>query len=556
MKNIVKILAVLTLIFALSATIFAIPSAVVTTDSAEESIFSEDLLADISADGTQQSPYEIRTVADFNKYANLIKSNNSVYGTKYYKLCGNIDFKNLSLVPFGTEEAPFNGTLDGNGYALLNTPVADAMYSGVIGYMTQGAVKNLRVSYADTSSHGKFSKLKYFGGIVGYSKVAASKTIEITGCETEGNIKLHTAAAAYMGGIVSYFKCESGSGYINNCVTDMSFDIKADGSGYIGGFGGYVIGSSNKSYFIKNCASFGNVNFETEWLEATVGGFVGYANKDEGGWSGWAGEEAVLAATDSNFQNCVTAASSVCGKARTNGYAGGFIGYKDGTGALTVTDCYKNNSASVNAVSKNVEKNTLATATSKDNLLSEDFYKEIDFDFNDSWYLSPSGLSLRNVAKSHGAGDTSEKKDIRLSSDPGLRFKATIESSKREYCFEYGFIIARKDELLGQELTFDFSGRKIWGVGFDSTTDKFIDKDDTTVTISGVVTGIPEEHYGTELVARTYVKFFSNGETVIVYSDPQTSSINLSAQAVRDSESYEFLTESQKELLETMLPKV
>lgn len=555
MKNTIKILVVLTLFFTLSAIAFALPSAVVTADSAEESLFAEDLTADISADGSQQSPYEISSPLEFNNYANLIKSQNSVYGNKYYKLCCNIDFKNSSLVPFGTADAPFKGTFDGNGYALLNAPVADAMYSGVIGYMTQGVVKNLRVSYADTSFLGKFSNLKYFGGIVGYSKISSSKTIQITGCETEGDLKLNTAAAAYMGGIVGYFKCENGSGYINNCVTDISFDIKSDKSGYVAGFGAYLIGSSNKSYFVKNCASFGNVSFETEWSEATVGGFVGYANKDEGGWSGWASEESELASSDSNFENCVTAANTVYGKSKSKGYAGGFIGYKDGTGSLTVTECYKNSSASVSAVSQNVTNNYLATATAGENLLSKEFYEELSFDFNNGWYISSDSLGVRTVAKSYGAGETSDKKDVRLNSDPGLRFRATIEAEKRDYCFEYGFIIARKDELAGEELTFDFSGRKIHGVGFDSTTDKFVDKDDETVTISGVIIGIPEEHYGTELVARTYVKFTNAGETVIVYSDPQTSSINLSAQAIRNSESYEYLTESQKALLETMLPK-
>ena len=112
----------------------------------------------------------------------------------------------------------------------------------------------------------------------------------------------------------------------------------------------------------------------------------------------------------------------------------------------------------------------------------------------------------------------------------------------------------KKDELAGEELTFDFNGRKVSGVAFDSTTDKFIDKDDLKVTIAGVVSNIPETNYGTELVARTYVKFKCDGKEEIVYGNAETSSINLSAQAIRNSESYEYLTENQKSLLETMLP--
>lgn len=555
MKNIIKFLTVSILLLSLSAIAFALPSAVVTEDTAEETVIKEVLDANFSADGTEQSPYEIKTAAEFNEFASLIKSNNTVYGSKYYKLANNIDFAGSSLVPFGTEGYPFTGTFDGNGFAFLNTPVADTMYSGVIGYMTQGTVKNLRVSYADTQSLSKFSNLKYFGGIVGYGEVVSSKRIDIIGCETEGNIDVYTAMAAYMGGIVGYLKCESGNAYINDCVANMPLTIKADGSGYVAGFGGYLYSGSNKNCYVTNCVSFGDVSFETVLDdEATVGGFVAYANKDEAGWSGWAGEDAELAASYSNFQNCVSI-GNVNGKAPKRAKGGDFIGYVGGNGTLSIAGCYNNDDCSVTLAATTVINADVenVTATDKENLLGKEFYENLSFDFDNGWYISSTGLGLRGVAKSHGAGETLGDKDVRLNSNPGLRFRATIEVLKRDYCFEYGFIIAKKEELGTQELTFDYTGRKVSGVAFDSTTDKFIDKDDTTLTISGVVTNIPEEHYDEELVARTYVKFVSDGETVIVYSEPQTSSINLSAQTVRDSESYDYLTDEQKAILETML---
>ncbi|MBE6681864.1 MAG: hypothetical protein E7600_06245 [Ruminococcaceae bacterium] len=556
MKNIIKFFAVSILLFSLSVVALALPSAVVTTDTAEEIVANEGFNANLSADGTEQSPYVISSAIDFNNFAGLIKSNNAVYGTKYYKLTNNIDFKGYSLIPFGTMNSPFKGTLDGNGFALLNTPIADTEYSGVIGYITQGAVKNLRVSYADTQNLSKFSKLKYFGGIVGYGKVASSKTVDIIGCETEGNISVNTSQAAYFGGIVGYLKCESGNGYINDCVSNMPLNITADGNGYVGGFGGYLYSGSNKDCYVTNCVSFGDVFFETTLNEATVGGFAAYTNKDEPGWSGWAGEDAELAASYSNFQNCVSI-GSVSGKAKNEADGGGFIGYADGDGTLSVVGCYNNNDCSVSLQATSVNNTEIGEVktTEKENLLKKEFYQNLSFDFDNSWYFSSSGLGLRGVAKSHGAGETHSEKDVRLNSNPGLRFRATIEVLKRDYCFEYGFIIAKKDELGTQELTFDYTGRKVSGVAFDSTTDKFVDKDDTTLVISGVVTNIPEEHYDEVLVARTYVKFISGGETVIVYSDPQTSSINLSAQTVRDSESYEYLTDEQKEILESMLPE-
>ena len=76
----------------------------------------------------------------------------------------------------------------------------------------------------------------------------------------------------------------------------------------------------------------------------------------------------------------------------------------------------------------------------------------------------------------------------------------------------------------------------------------------TTIIFTGVVYNIPEANYDVELVARAYMKFVCDGETVIVYGETTSSSINLSAQALKNSESYEYLTDNQKQILESMLP--
>lgn len=562
MKSIAKLLTltfIISTIMAITAT--AVPMAYSEVDVVHENIsVSENTAEEVTllGEGTEESPYEISSTLEFNQFSSLIKSNNSEYGSKYYKLTGNIDFEYAAMVPFGTSSYPFSGTFDGNGYSLYNVSVNNFECSGVIGYMNAGTVKNLSVSYKDMTTRENYSTLKYFGGIVGNAVPKSLSTITIKGCATNGNIILNDSNTVYMGGILGRCKTEIGYVSIADCVSSMSFDVQAVSDSYVGGFAAYVAASSSKDYCFKNCVSFGNVKLITNTIASNAAGFAAYVNKDEAGWSGWASdEEAELLASAYHFENCV-AYGNVYAEAPTNVYVGGFIGKTDGSGTITKSGIYKNASQTVKGAVGKVSVNTLATSKALATLNTESFYSDtLGFDFENIWYMSfaQKHPCLRTVAKAFGGSDVGDKKDLRLNTvDPGLRFRADIEAFKRDYCFEYGFIVARKDELGGEELTFDFSGRMVNGVAFDSETDLFLEKDDETIVFTGVVYNIPKANYDVELVARSYVKFVSDGETVIVYGDTASSSINMSALAIKNSESYEYLTDEQKQILETMLP--
>jgi len=561
MKNITKLLVLAMVLTAMSFTSFALPGVVSVGETAEDIVIEsscEEVQLTLMGDGTEESPYEISSIDEFNSYSELIKSNNSEYGSKYYKLTGNIDFSDKTLVPFGTSACPFTGTFDGNGYSIYSVSINNIECSGVIGYMTAGTVKNLSVSYKDMASRGSYSTLKYFGGIVGTVEPASSKNVVIEGCSTDGDIVLSDSDTVYMGGIVGQVRTESGNLYVENCVSHMSFDAQALRDSYVGGIVAYAKAGSSKDYTFKNCVSFGDVKLISNTISSTVSGFAAYVNKDEAGWSGWASdEEAELAATTYHFESCA-ALGNVYGESPKTVYVGGFIGKIDGAGTVNTNKIYRNASQTVGGSVGKVTVNTLATATALETFKSQAFYSNtLGFDFTNIWYMSDVEdiPCLRTVARSFGGSDVSNIKGIRLSeTNPGLRFKASIETFKRDYCFEYGFIVARKDELGSEELTFDYTGRKVCGVAYDSDTDLFLDKTDDTITFTGVVYNIPVENYSIELVARAYIKFVCDGETVILYGDTTSSSINASAKAIRDSESYELLTAEQKQILETMLP--
>lgn len=123
---------------------------------------------------------------------------------------------------------------------------------------------------------------------------------------------------------------------------------------------------------------------------------------------------------------------------------------------------------------------------------------------------------------------------IRTKEPSGLRFKAEIlnaakANTENAVIEEYGFILSRNDllEKAGAELTFDFE-KVVTGVAYNKNngTDIIFDSSDDMVTVfAGVLTNIPEKHYKTKLVCKTYTKISVGGETFVVYGEPVKASM-------------------------------
>ena len=575
MKRFTKTLVFFIVSLTLITATFAAPAVVTVSDSVEDfSVPEIDIPEEMNllADGSESMPYTISSAEDFNKYAALVNTQNDSYGDKYYKLTGNIDFSGVEMVPFGYSDRKdfsdgycesFKGTLDGDGYALLNVEIPDVFCSGPVGYMTTGTVKNLRVDYKDMDSQKTYTKVKFFGGIVGYADIVSSNKITITDCETSGDIRIYssgnkssvnTTGSIYVGGILGRVKYKIGN--ISNCVTDMSFDIEGKGNSYVGGFAAYLFLSSSSVGGFENCISYGDVSLAVTANEATAGGFCGYICKDESSWTDLAADESVLFAENINLLNCAFF-GNVYGSSNSKTKVGSFAGDDNSHEALVITGLYYNTNQTVDGASGKTVTTApkYGTAMEQASLKSQEFYKNtLGFDLENEWFMSISKVHLRKVAKSYGAAVIGENKDIRLTGKTGIRFNSLIDTFKRDYAFEYGFLVAVADELGDNELTFDYEGNKINGVAYDADTDIFSDHDDDYYVFSGVVHSIPGEKYSTELVARTYVKYICDEKTVIVYGNTETTSVNLSASAIRNNEIYESLTEEQKVILETMLP--
>ncbi len=146
----------------------------------------------------------------------------------------------------------------------------------------------------------------------------------------------------------------------------------------------------------------------------------------------------------------------------------------------------------------------------------------------------------------------------------GIRFRSVIDPETKAFMDEYGFIVARKDVLGDEELTFEFkeegTGTPLYvtGVAYNKDEGKDIQysvepNGDTVFT--AVCVGIPEAHFSTELVARTYAKYSNkNGLAFTVYGSTVTRSIAQVARDIQKAGGDDY--NNNKDYIDSILEKV
>lgn len=166
--------------------------------------------------GTVSSPYLISTAEEL-AYLSLMV--NSGYNTENtcFALNGNIvlGYGNVTYIftPIGTEENPFKGSFNGNGFKIIGLNVFNAEYAGLFGVIRGGRISSLIIENAQID--GVIS-----GGLVG--KVIGSDPCVIDNCSVGGNIK----GVDFSGGIAGY--CE-GNATLNDVYFEGKITSKASG---------------------------------------------------------------------------------------------------------------------------------------------------------------------------------------------------------------------------------------------------------------------------------------------------------------------------------------
>lgn len=194
-------------------------------------------------EGSVEDPYIINNVADYKEFIQKCATD-PAFLAKNYKQTADIDLKSSwAFEPVGTEDAPFSGSYDGNGYKLIggtyktqDNGEPTAMFS----YTDGATLKAICLTGWDLTS-----KVQYLGGIA-----AIAKNTTFTNCTWNG--KLHQSAKAEMAGFESVtdnanFGIVGGiAAFAQGCTfTECTFDGQISATGKcIGGITGYARNST------------------------------------------------------------------------------------------------------------------------------------------------------------------------------------------------------------------------------------------------------------------------------------------------------------------------
>ena len=197
-----------------------------------------------------------------------------------YQLANDIDLEGEEWIPIGSEDTPFTGAFDGNGYEISNFQInqEDEANIGFFGVAEDVELINIKLSKyeivgADYTGalvgkltgednlikkcqfiKGKISGETNVGGITGYMENTTLSQSYVTGSVTGGY---------YIGGIVGMSKYNKITNVFN--LSDVS------GNNYVGG----IIGKSTATTTLENSYAAGAVSGQS----STIGGLYGQDKK-------------------------------------------------------------------------------------------------------------------------------------------------------------------------------------------------------------------------------------------------------------------------------------
>ena len=163
-------------------------------------------------DGTEQSPYQITNAKELKWFRDTVNSGTTDI---HARLLHDIDLKNVSWEPIGTQEHPYTGTFDGNAYTITNFRLGDytkpdeISKKGLFGRIgTGGTIQDLVVKVdhmGSTMNANNFNVTKC-------GLIAAYNAGTIQRCSARVNYTLYVTGEF---GVIAY----QNSGTIENCLS-------------------------------------------------------------------------------------------------------------------------------------------------------------------------------------------------------------------------------------------------------------------------------------------------------------------------------------------------
>ena len=221
------------------------------------SCFVVNTAAALDGSGTEQDPWRIQSLEDFNDFAA-----DANYWDDYTRLETDV---NLAGITYSTaviapdvsgsdyyQGTKYTGIFDGNDHKIMNLTIDDGGagndWLGLFGSVDNGEVMNLGLE------GGSVSGDRVVGGLMGGNEEYGT----VSNCYSTGDVN----GSGSVGGLIGI---AVGGIWVSNCYS--TGDVSGTGDA-IGGLVGYIEGG------VWNCYSTGNVS-GSDWY---VGGLIGYNN--------------------------------------------------------------------------------------------------------------------------------------------------------------------------------------------------------------------------------------------------------------------------------------
>lgn len=213
---------------------------------------------DGEGEGTEASPYLIKTADDLRALSNNMK-NDILYNGKFFKVTADIDCGD-NWEPIGAGKK-FKGTFDGNGKTItyhIATDAMDAKYLGLFSRISYaGTVKHLNVAGSINAGN---EYTKQMGGVAG------DNFGTVTDCASSVSI---TTPGDYFGGVIGINR-----GTVTNCAASGDLTWTQEDTRRAADLGG-VAGQSSNGAVLKDCTALGNISAATAGEYAGVGRVMG-----------------------------------------------------------------------------------------------------------------------------------------------------------------------------------------------------------------------------------------------------------------------------------------
>ncbi len=244
---------------------------------AEESSLANEVKPLTEEEAVAQGYTVIKSAEDLAAIAGNIVERED--GTKYitgnFILMGDIDLAGVDWSPIGSDEIPFTGSLNGNGFKISNLTInaddgANTGNVGLFGVTENASFSNLVLEDVNINTPETYSKGSV-GALIGHAKGSTNvDNISVTG-DITGFQKV--------GGLIGTLGTQDtyGAGFANinekSNITNVKVNVDVKADYYAGGIVGRIADNGWQEVFMNNCTADGNINVGKKG----AGGFIGEA---------------------------------------------------------------------------------------------------------------------------------------------------------------------------------------------------------------------------------------------------------------------------------------